>query len=146
MALVLAAGNPRAETPCDCAETCADAADPSEGLQFDDAAHRHWYAGRFWRGECHSSLFWCFRGDDWYDLTADLLSRAPEAEQPALCRSLFDLGRKIGHEWARDNDIRRISTDDLEAWQDILLNKQSRPEVAIAQTEAAVAERLAAQK
>lgn len=41
-------------------------------------------------------------------------------ERMALCSRLFALGRAIGHEWARDNSVRRIDTRDLRNWTRML--------------------------
>ena len=44
-----------------------------------------------------------------------------KALQSALCfLGQSFLGQKIGHEWARDNNVRVIDTADLEAWGDRL--------------------------
>lgn len=127
--------------PCACDQTCAERADPSAGLAFDDEKHRYWYAGRFWRGQCHSSLWWCFSGDDWYDVMSNVLAKAPGDKQPALCTRIFNLGQKLGHEWARANDARSIHTDDLKAWQSTLLDAED-PFAATTKVEVLVAEHL----
>ena len=79
--------------------------------------HRRWYA-RFWTGRCTDlSLFTCFSGRPFWHETMRTLgeSVAPERRE-ALTRRLFALGRRIGHEWARENDVRKISTDDIRRW------------------------------
>jgi hypothetical protein len=35
---------------------------------------------------------------------------------------LWELGRLVGHEWARDNAIREIDSDDIKQWGETLLN------------------------
>lgn len=141
LVFALAASMPAmAAQTCDCETDCADRADPTAGLSFDDKAHRLWYADRFWRGECPASLFWCFSGDDWYNLMQEQLARTPAADRGVACARLFALGVRIGHEWARDNDVRKISTDDLEAWQGILRDPERPAAAALAETERLAAE------
>lgn len=90
---------------------------PYEGLSFDDVQHRRWYA-RFWTGRCTDlSLFVCFSGRPyWHETMRTLVESATLDRREALTRRLFALGRRIGHEWARDNDLRKISTDDIRRW------------------------------
>lgn len=143
LAFVVAGSGPAlAAGVCDCSKDCPEAKSPMEGLAFDDKSHVDWYAGRFWRGTCSARLFWCFSGDDWFDLMQDVLQRAPAADAGQTCQRLFTLGRRIGHEWARDNDVRAINTDDLKAWRAVLLSKSRAPAAAINDIEALVAERL----
>lgn len=143
LAFVVAGNAPAlAASMCDCSKDCPEAKSPMEGLAFDDNAHVDWYAGRFWRGTCSSRLFWCSAGDDWFDLMQDVLLRTPAADAGETCQRLFTLGRQIGHEWARENDVRRINTGDLKAWRRILLSRSSPTAGAIQNIEALVAERL----
>ena len=141
ISLLLAAQILQAET-CDCSRDCAERVDPALGMQFEDREHRLWYEVRFWTGKCTKGLSWCFSGRDWYDVMSSVLERTPAAERDATCARLFDLGKRIGHEWARDNDIRRISTRDLKSWRRILLNKSTPPASAIQTTEQLTDERL----
>lgn len=109
---------------------------PYDGLAFDDAKHRLWYA-RFWTGRCTGlSLFVCFSGQPYWNETMKTLvaGAAPERREAFRAR-LFQLGRKIGHEWAKENDIRKISTDDIRSWY-ALLDKTEDHEAAIARIEA----------
>lgn len=126
---------------CDCRRDCAERADPSVGLAFDHEEHRLWYGVRFWTGQCHASLSWCWSGQDWYDVMETVLDRVPVAEQAELCPRVFELGRVIGHEWARDNNVRRISTGDLDSWRGILL-EGGDPVAAVERVESLAGERL----
>ena len=54
--------------------------------------------------------------DGWVDISKDILSRTPAAEQPEQQKNLFQLGDKIGREWAKRNDSRRSNTDMLKKW------------------------------
>src|SRR5262249_38104265 len=115
--------------------------DPAAGLTFDNEEHRLWYALRFWQGVCDDSLSWCFSGDDWYDLMDEGLGRVPAKAQGGLCPRLWDLGTGIGYEWARNNDLRRIDTDDLEDWQETVVESDDLP-ATLTEIEAAVSDRL----
>ncbi|MGI6638953.1 MAG: hypothetical protein ACOX4Z_07890 [Desulfobulbus sp.] len=54
--------------------------------------------------------------DGWVDISADILAKLPPAEQPEQQKKLAQLGDKIGREWAKENDIRKIDTDMLKKW------------------------------
>ena len=111
---------------------------PYDGLSFDDAKHRLWYA-RFWTGKCTGlSFFSCFSGEPyWNETMRRLLAKAPAERRGALAARLLDLGRKIGHEWAKENDIRRISTDHIRAWHARLEKSDSDAALAAIEAEAA---------
>lgn len=116
---------------------------PSDGLAFDDASHRLWYA-RFWTGHCTGlSFFVCRSGAPyWHETMRRLVSTAPAARREVLSARLFALGRKIGHEWAKENDVRKISTDHIRAWY-AQLEKAADGEAAVARVEAEAAALLA---
>lgn len=54
--------------------------------------------------------------DGWVDISKDILAKLPAAEQPQHQKSLLQLGDKIGREWAKKNDSRKIDTDMLKKW------------------------------
>jgi hypothetical protein len=116
---------------------------PYDGLAFDDAKHRLWYA-RFWTGNCgRLSLFTCFPGQPyWNETMRRLVASAPAERRQALAQRLLQLGRRIGHEWAKENDVRKISTDHMRAWY-AKLEKAGDGETAIASIEAEAARLLA---
>ena len=117
----------------------AETADvPYDGLTFNNAKHRLWYA-RFWTGHCTGlSLFVCFSGKPYWNETMRRLVAAASPEQrPALTARLFELGRKIGYEWAKENDIRRINTDHIRAWYARLEKSDSDTALAAIEAEAA---------
>jgi hypothetical protein len=126
---------------CDCQRDCQDRRDPAASLDFDNEEHRLWYELRFWQGACDDRLSWCFSGDDWYDLMSEVLERLSAAAQVEFCPRLWSLGQLIGHEWARDNAVRRIDTDDLEDWQEAILESDELP-ATLTRIEGAVADRL----
>lgn len=113
-----------------------NAAVPYEGLAFADANHRRWYA-RFWTGNCGElSLFVCFPGRPyWHETMRKMTADAAPERRPALSTRLLALGRRIGHEWAKENDVRKISTEDIRRWYREL-EKADNAEDAIARIEA----------
>jgi hypothetical protein len=87
------------------------------GLRFDSAEHRRWYK-RFWTGQC-DHLFGCLPGKpNWNEVVAQLLARG--GERPALQPKVCTLGQRIGLEWSREHDVRRVSTSDLRRYFDML--------------------------
>jgi hypothetical protein len=71
-----------------------------------------------------------------------LVAAASPEQRPALTARLFELGRKIGYEWAKENDIRRINTDHIRAWYDEM-EKAGEIEAVVARIEAEAARLLA---
>lgn len=58
-----------------------------------------------------------FLFDGWTERTASLLKKVAGGEnKAALRKELNSLGKIIGGEWARDNSIRKIDTDDIKIW------------------------------
>lgn len=116
---------------------------PYGGLAFDDAKHRLWYA-RFWTGHCTGlSIFVCRSGTPyWHETMRRYAAAAPAGQRAALAARLFALGRRIGHEWAKENDVRKIGTDHIRAWH-ALLEKGSDGEAAIVRVETEAAALLA---
>jgi hypothetical protein len=80
--------------------------------RFDHATHAAWYR-RFWTGQC-GDLFLCQAGSpSWNELVPLLRARAPAGKADAVTRRTCLVGQRIGLEWARDNSVRRIDTEDL---------------------------------
>ena len=52
----------------------------------------------------------------WKEITADILAKTPEDLQEEQRLALETLGTKIGCEWSKDNDTRKIDTDMLKQW------------------------------
>ena len=57
-----------------------------------------------------------FYAQGWKGITADILAKTPEELQEEQQLALEDLGTKIGCEWSKDNDIRKIDNDMLKQW------------------------------
>lgn len=56
----------------------------------------------------------------WKEITADLLANTPEESLEEQRLALEVLGVKIGCEWSKDNDIRKIDNDMLKQWGKML--------------------------
>jgi hypothetical protein len=54
--------------------------------------------------------------DGWMDITRELLGKVGPAERAVIENALARLGEKIGREWARDNDVRKIDNMMLRVW------------------------------
>lgn len=101
---------------------CPTDFDPYAKLSFQDDKQRRWYR-RFWTGDCDNlGFFTCLPGRPyWYDvLKRALANKVPAGDLGRLTNRLWSLGRLIGYEWAKENDIRRIDTDDLQVWSGAL--------------------------
>ncbi len=57
-----------------------------------------------------------FLVDGWQKITADILAKVPENEEHEHRLALRELGNKIGCEWSRDNEIRKIDSKMLRQW------------------------------
>jgi hypothetical protein len=70
--------------------------------------------------------------DGWQDISKDVVEKFPEEEKIKTKVTMQVLGDKIGSEWCRKNEIRRISTEMLKKWGD-----QLRKAVASSSTQVA---------
>lgn len=102
---------------------CPAAFDPYAGLDYDDAKHAAWYR-RFWTGRCEGLGFFsdgCIEDKGGWPVQIErTVARLPAPDRPPARAEMWGLGRLIGHEWARDNDLRSIHTDDLKRWRGVL--------------------------
>lgn len=57
----------------------------------------------------------------WLDMTEQVLERLPPGQRANIEARLFELGGRIGAEWAKDNSVRRINTRAGGVWRDALL-------------------------
>ena len=87
------------------------------GLAYVDATQEHWYR-RFWTGACAGlPPFSCFSGRPfWGETMGRILAKVPDARRPGVQRELCGLGRRVGFEWAKENDIRTIDTKMVIDW------------------------------
>ena len=96
--------------------------DPSAGLVFDHQKHRAWYR-RFWTGSCAGLGFFDFCFEDeggWPVIIEDTVARQPAHDRRRARAEMWGIGRLIGFEWAKDNDIRAIHTSDIKRWNTLL--------------------------
>ncbi|MEE4241246.1 MAG: hypothetical protein V2I36_07255 [Desulfopila sp.] len=56
----------------------------------------------------------------WKDISEDILACVEPEEQNKTKELLETLGIRIGTEWSKDNTIRRIDTEQLQNWGDML--------------------------
>lgn len=76
-----------------------------------DAKQKDWLE-KFYNGT--------FYADGWNDISKSILSKTPQHARETLAVLLEDLGFKIGAEWAKENDVRKIDTSMLKTWGDDL--------------------------
>ena len=107
------------------------------GIAFDDAKHRGWYV-RFWTGSCKELRVICFSGAPyWSEIMQRLLANVPAERQEKLRTRLVLLGQRIGYEWAKENDVRRINNDHIKTWSADLKQNADDPEPAVSRIEQA---------
>ncbi|CAK8713734.1 hypothetical protein GCAAIG_03070 [Candidatus Electronema halotolerans] len=79
-----------------------------------------------------------FYARGWKDITAELLAKAPAAAKDDLRKRLEDLGFKIGREWSKNNDIRKIDNEMLKQWGSQLQQTADREPARIVQVVASL--------
>lgn len=99
------------------------------------AQERAWFE-TFQRGTLYA------RG--WQDITATILARAPAEIKCDLERNLHDLGIRIGREWSRNNEIRRIDNAMLRQWGSLLEQTAEREPERIPQVVATLNQKVVA--
>jgi hypothetical protein len=57
----------------------------------------------------------------WLGMTQQVLERLPPGRHEYVSTRLYDLGGRIGAEWAKDNSLRRVNTRAAGVWRDALL-------------------------
>lgn len=92
-------------------DTMSTSAEKNISLQTLKAEEKTWYI-KFQNGG--------FLFDGWKKLTQKILSNVPHDQKNETKNILHQLGEKIGSEWCRDNDIRKIDTEMLTKWGDNL--------------------------
>ena len=127
-------------TGCVDSTGCPTEIDPFADLEFDDNLHRAWYR-RFWTGDCKDvkdESFWegilCKGGKRgstrpreqfWYDTVDRCLQKLAPAERGPIRFRLWELGRLVGHEWARANNVRKIDSNDIKDWGKTLIEAKT---------------------
>lgn len=106
-----------------------------DGIAFDDAKHRGWYV-RFWTGSCKELRVICLSGAPyWSEIMQRLLVNVPGGQRDILRTRLILLGQRIGYEWAKENDVRRINNDHIKTWSSDLEANVANPEQAVTRIE-----------
>jgi hypothetical protein len=54
--------------------------------------------------------------DGWQEISADVVAKVPEEAKLKTKVIMLALGLKIGCEWSKENDVRKISTSMLKDW------------------------------
>lgn len=81
-------------------------------MRFDTPEHARWY-NRFWTGRC-DHLLACVPGrPNWNGIVAQLSRQGAPGQRSAIQAKACGLGERIGVEWSREHNVRRISTADL---------------------------------
>jgi len=65
----------------------------------------------------------------WLDMTEQVLIRLPQAEHEWVTARLYELGGRIGREWAKPNAVRHLNTRSAAVWRDALLEALARDEL-----------------
>jgi len=91
---------------------CPTRFDPYAGLSFEPGDHGNWYR-HFWEGKCKGLGFFsgCRTFEGYWSIAEQAVSDVSSQDRGRLRNRLWALGRKIGYEWARDNDKRCITTE-----------------------------------
>jgi hypothetical protein len=136
---VLAIAPAQAQTPA-IGAPCASAVGAS--TTFDDETHRRWYK-RFWTGDC-SGLWFCQSGaPNWNAGAKDFIARAEADKRAALTQRFCEVGHLIGREWARDNGVRKIDTNELSGFYDMLSSGEGDIDARLNRVEASARRMLA---
>ena len=103
------------------------------------AEHKEWVR-KFFEGT--------FLVQGWNQRVEDLVAGVDEPKTRAAVKKKLDrLGKRIGAEWAKENDVRRIDSADLKRWGGHLADRKRRGlkplEEALKTVEEEVEERLA---
>lgn len=61
-----------------------------------------------------------FIAEGWQDISAEVLAKTPPEQRPAQKVALENLGTKIGTEWCRANEVRKVNSSMLQKWGEVL--------------------------
>lgn len=79
-----------------------------------------------------------FYARGWREITAELLAKAPVETKDDLKHRLEELGQRIGREWSKNNDIRKIDNTMLQHWGDQLQQVANQEPTKIVQVVASL--------
>ena len=71
--------------------------------------------------------------DGWQKISANILERTPTELRDSQKRALEDLGNKIGLEWCRPNNVRKVSSSMLQDWGGLLKKTARQNPLQLAQ-------------
>ena len=108
-------------------EVCRHFISPVEELKYENELHKRWYIS-WWDGKCEGLPSWpfCQSKPYWETIVEPVLQQYPDADRKTLLKELCVLGQIIGHEFARDNDLRCIDRDDLSTWADKMSSSREK--------------------
>lgn len=69
-----------------------------------------------------------FFAPGWREITARLIEKTPQTLKEKIKQELDALGNRIGCEWSRDNDIRKIDNTMIAKWGNMLRQAEKEPE------------------
>ena len=74
--------------------------------------------------------------EGWVTISTNILMKVTPSQQKEQQEALYELGDKIGREWAKNNEVRKINTNMLKKWGKILAdaatNQPEKLAIAIA--------------
>lgn len=65
----------------------------------------------------------------WLGLTEQLLERLDESQHAEVSERMYQLGARIGREWAKDNEVRLLNTRNAAVWRDALRESAVRGDI-----------------
>lgn len=65
----------------------------------------------------------------WLGLSEQLLERLEEPQRSEVSERLYQLGGRIGSEWAKDNEVRLLNTRNAAVWRDALRESADRGDI-----------------
>lgn len=74
----------------------------------------------------------------WKEISENILKALPPDERHLTEQLLENMGVRIGTEWSKHNDIRRIDTGQLRSWGDRLRKARKKGETHLSQTVKAI--------
>ena len=74
--------------------------------------------------------------EGWVTISTNILMKVTPSQQKEQQEALYELGDKIGREWAKNNEVRKINTNMLKKWgkilEDAATNQPEKLAIAIA--------------
>lgn len=80
--------------------------------------------------------------DGWQKISAEILAKTPAGHRKNQEIALANLGKKIGMEWCRANDVRKVDTSMLQDWGGLLRKTAKKNPQQLAQAIATIDQEL----